>query len=169
MIKILSGYNWLGEIGENTKEVDECIEKGLLKYLYDESNPTFIILERNIDAVKEILNGDYDKFTERNILEWIEFEYVGCYDELEIENAYGNKIAVNIDTIFGLISGIFGIPINITSFYYHNMSNYVLCDHYMNTLISTAFLCEGSIPGLSLNIFLSTSMEYIFHLLIYVK
>jgi hypothetical protein len=104
MIKILSGYNWLGEIGENTKEVDECIEKGLLKYLYDESNPTFIILERNIDAVKEILNGDYDKFTERNILEWIEFEYVGCYDELEIENAYGNKIAVNIDTIFGLIS-----------------------------------------------------------------
>ena len=102
MLKILNGYNWLDD--ENTKEVEECTEKGLLKYTDDESRPQFIALESNIIAIKEILKDDYDKLEEKSFIEWLEFDFCGNYDELKIESIFGDKIYVRTETILALIS-----------------------------------------------------------------
>lgn len=105
MLRFLSGYSWLEELGENTKEIDECLEKGLIKYVYGEDgdSPTFIILESNIPVVKEILKEDYNKLHERTLIEWIDFEFTGCYDEMKIKNSYGDKFRISMDNISSLI------------------------------------------------------------------
>jgi predicted DNA-binding protein YlxM (UPF0122 family) len=105
MLKILNGFDWLEEeIGEETKEIKECIQKGLLKYTDDESRPQFIVLEKNIPAVKEILKDDYNRLTEKDFLEWLEFDFGGCYEGLEIKNIFGNEINVSMDVIIDLIN-----------------------------------------------------------------
>jgi len=102
MLKILNGYNWLEE--ENTKEIDACIEKGLLKYTDDESRPQFIALESNLSAVKEILSKDYSNLEEKTFIEWLDFDFCGSYDELKIENMYSDKIYVRMSNLYDLIS-----------------------------------------------------------------
>lgn len=102
MLKILNGYGWLNE--ENTKSIDECIEKGLLKYTDDEFRPQFIVLESNLSAVKEILGDDYNKLQEKTFIEWLDFDFCGTYDELEIENMYSDKLYVSMTKIYDLIS-----------------------------------------------------------------
>jgi hypothetical protein len=102
MLKILNGFDWLED--ENTKEIDECLEKGLLKYTDGEDRPQFIALESNIEAVKEILKDDYNKLVERDFIEWLEFDFGGTYGDLEIENIWGNKIDVSIEKIIDLAS-----------------------------------------------------------------
>jgi hypothetical protein len=103
MLKILNGFDWLEEeIGEETKEIKECIQKGLLKYTDDESRAQFIVLESNIPAIKEILKDDYNKLVERDFIEWLEFDFGGTYGDLEIENIWGNKIDISIEKIIDL-------------------------------------------------------------------
>jgi hypothetical protein len=103
MLKILNGFDWLEEeIGEETKEIKECIQKGLLKYTDDESRAQFIVLESNIPAIKEILKDDYNKLAERDFIEWLEFDFGGTYGDLEIENIWGNKIDISIEKIIDL-------------------------------------------------------------------
>jgi predicted DNA-binding protein YlxM (UPF0122 family) len=107
MIKILNAYKWLGdELGDNTKEIDLCLEKGLIKYTYGTDNlqPNFIVLESNIPAVKEILGDDYYRMKEETISQWLYNDFYGCYEDLVIENAFGDKIEITIDTICDLIS-----------------------------------------------------------------
>lgn len=103
MIKVLNGFNWLEDLDGTTKEIDECLEKGLLKYTDDESRPQFIMIESNESAVKEILKGDYNKLQEKDFIEWLEFDFGGGYDDLKIENIYGDKVRVSIDMIIDLI------------------------------------------------------------------
>lgn len=105
MLKILNGFDWLEEeIGEETKEIKECIKLGLLKYTDDESRAQFIVLEKNIPAVKEILKEDYNKLKEKDFLEWLEFDFGGTYEGLEIKNIFNNKIVIDMDVIIDLIN-----------------------------------------------------------------
>jgi hypothetical protein len=81
MIKILNGYSWLeDEVGDETAEVKECVEKGLIKRLYGDEDlePYFVILEDNITTVNGILGDDYNKLREMDLLEYIN---VGIRDE----------------------------------------------------------------------------------------
>lgn len=103
MIKILNGFNWLDDLGENTKEVDECLEKGLIKYTYDEFNPNFMVLESNISAVKEILSDDYNKFKEEPFMDWLQDELYSCSRELEIFNSFDDKIVVDSSDVYNKI------------------------------------------------------------------
>lgn len=104
MLKILNGMNWLGEIGENTKEVNECLEKGLIKYWYGDKDlePYFLALESNISAIKEILKNDYDKFRIDELPKWITMEHDG-YDEIKIKNIFGDKFTINLYRISELM------------------------------------------------------------------
>jgi uncharacterized protein (UPF0216 family) len=101
MLKILNGFSWLEE--ENTKEVEECIDKGLLKYTDGEDRPQFIALESNIQAIKEILGEDYNKFDEKDFIGWLKYDFGGCYQGLEIENSYNNRINVSKDKVIDMI------------------------------------------------------------------
>lgn len=105
MIKILNGFDWLEcEIGSPTKEIIECIEKGLLKYTDGEDRPQFIVLESNINAVKEIMGDDYYKLDEESLMPWLNEELRDCGRELEIENAFSDKIVINSYEIYDLIN-----------------------------------------------------------------
>lgn len=105
MFKVLNGFDWLEEeIGEETPEIKECIKLGLIKYTDDESRPQFIVLEKNIPAVKEILGEDYNRLKEKDFLEWLEFEFGGSYEGLEIKNIFDNKISVSMDVLIDLIN-----------------------------------------------------------------
>jgi len=102
MIKILSGYSWLeDELGDDTKEILECLEKGLIKRIYGNKDlePYFIVLESNIPAVKEILKDDYKKLMKMTIVEYIK-DYPFCDSmTLTIQNVYGNEIEISSNDI----------------------------------------------------------------------
>lgn len=104
MIKILNGYSWLeDELGEDTTEVKECLEKGLFKRI-DEDSAKFIVLESNIPAVKDILKDDYNKLGEYTIIQWITDYFCGSYESMRIQNLYGDDVHVMIEQIRDLIS-----------------------------------------------------------------
>jgi predicted DNA-binding protein YlxM (UPF0122 family) len=104
MIRILDGYYWLEEeVGDNTKEIRECLEKGLIKWFDDDSQAKFIVLDSNITKVKEILKKDYDKLEEYSIIKYIHDYFCGSIQGLEIESIYGDKIYISINTIYDLI------------------------------------------------------------------
>jgi hypothetical protein len=101
---MLNGYNWLeNELGEDTKEIEECLEKGLIKRIYD-GDAKFVVLESNIPLVKEILKDDYEKLNEYTVCEWIKDYFCGNYEGLEIQNLYGDSVNVQIEQIYDLIS-----------------------------------------------------------------
>jgi predicted DNA-binding protein YlxM (UPF0122 family) len=102
MIKILSGYSWLeDELGDDTKEILECLEKGLIKRIYgnEDLEPYFIVLESNIPAVKDILKDDYNKLGEMNIVEYIKYHPFCDSMTLTIQNGYGNEIEITSNDI----------------------------------------------------------------------
>lgn len=101
MLKILNGYNWLSD--GNTDEIDECIDKGLLKYTDGEYRPHFIALEKNLVEIKEIIGEDYNRLEEKTFMEWIEFDFCGSYGDLEIENIFKDKIIISMNNIYDLI------------------------------------------------------------------
>jgi hypothetical protein len=105
MLKILNGFSWLEEeLGEDTKEIKECLKQGLIKYTYDESRANFMVLESNIDVVKEVLGDDYYKLNEESLMPWLNEELRDCGRELEIENAFSDKIIINSYEIYDLIN-----------------------------------------------------------------
>lgn len=104
MIKMLNGYRWLEEVvGEDTEEIKECLDKGLIKRIYD-GEAKFVVLESNINKVKEILSEDYNELSEYTVVEWINEYFYGNYDNLEIKNLYGDTIYISMDTVCDLIS-----------------------------------------------------------------
>jgi hypothetical protein len=106
MLKILDGYTWLEwELGKNTEEIEECLDKGLIKYLYgnEDLNPYFLVLESNIEPVKEILKSDYNKLGEMTLFEWIESHNFCDSRDLIIENIYDNYIRIDSDNILNMI------------------------------------------------------------------
>lgn len=104
MMKILNGFSWLEcKLGENTNEIETCLEKGLIKYLYDDSQAVFIVLDNNVDKVKEILKDDYNKLEEWSLIKTLQMFFSDCYNDLEIQNNFGDCVNVGINNIIGLI------------------------------------------------------------------
>jgi hypothetical protein len=103
MIKILNGYSWLEDkIGDDTKEITECLEKGLFKRIYGDEDlePYFVVLDSNIEKVKEILKDDYSKLNEMDLLEYIKDYPFGDTMTLTIGNLYGNEIEISSEDIW---------------------------------------------------------------------
>lgn len=103
MIKFLNGYNWLeDELGDDTEEIKECLEKGLIKRI-TKGTAKFLILENNISVVKNILGDDYSKLEEENFIDWIEEELLCDSQDLIISNKE-NRVIVNSNDIYDFIS-----------------------------------------------------------------
>lgn len=104
MIKMLNGYSWLeDEIGEDTKEIKELLEKGLIKRIYEDT-AKFIALESDIPKIKEILGDDYNKLGEYTVIEWLKDYFCGNYEGLTVQNLYGDSVDVKMEQIYDLIS-----------------------------------------------------------------
>lgn len=100
MIKIL--YNW--DLEDKTKTIEECLKKKIIKYYHSETKANFIILEKNLKEVKEVLKDEYKEFQEYDLLEWIkEVVLIDSY-ELKVENIFGNSFVLNSDTVWELLS-----------------------------------------------------------------
>lgn len=75
MFKILYCYELINEIQESEKLIDECLEKDLIRFLHEKYNPAFIVLESNINSVKEILGNSYNKSNETSLIELIKDDF----------------------------------------------------------------------------------------------
>ena len=75
MIKILYCWMLINEIEDAEDKLDKCLEKGLIKFLHEKYNPTFIVLDSNIEAVKEILGDYYNQAKETNLIELIKEDF----------------------------------------------------------------------------------------------
>lgn len=90
--------------GEDTIGVKSCIEQKLIKYSdKDDNHPTFLVLDENLEKVKEILKEDYSKISEYDLLDWIRIELTDTTHSIELENIYGNKIEVTSEDMFDVV------------------------------------------------------------------
>lgn len=81
-MKILYCWILINEIEDAEDKLDKCLEKGLIKFLHEKYNPTFIVLDSNIEAVKEILGDYYNQANETNLIELIKEDF-----KIQLDNA----------------------------------------------------------------------------------
>ncbi|NRU52471.1 hypothetical protein [Clostridium beijerinckii] len=90
--------------GDNTKGINICLEQELIKYVdKEDAEPLFLVLDKNLEKVKEVLKEDYNKISEYDLLGWIRMELTEATHSIELENIYGNKIEVTSEDMFDVI------------------------------------------------------------------
>lgn len=106
MIKYLSATELIDKNnGEDTSGITECLKENLIKPVGKEHDePLFLVLEENLETVKEILKEDFQDISEYDFLGWVEIELTEATFSMEVENAYDDKIEIRSEDMFDIIS-----------------------------------------------------------------
>lgn len=104
MIKYLYALDCLLDTEKIGSLLKICADEKLIKPIEDRNGFEFLVLDENLEKVKEVLGQYYDKILIQDFIKWIESELLEATYSMEVENAYEDKLILTSQEMFDLIS-----------------------------------------------------------------